>query len=1125
MKFVTLSSSLLTLLVVFHQCCGQDINVTLSDGSRDVANGDDDEIAKTASDLSASEREVSVNIGHDACRLSTFDPYVHNFVTQLVRDKASLIEYRLNFTNYTTNPLTTSDVMSAYRADRWARVTTAHGQTLLSLAFNYGVLSMSTLTLGTEVINVELVDSPPGCFGLSNENQKVAAVQYLLMHDFDANGPLKTVDDARVCHEVILDDNGYAQFRHNCCYVSTINKHEECTTDIGNIWLDLLYAMLAIVRFGLLLFSPVMFIGAVASMSKDNIPYVVRLKDKLIKTVWICRANNAPPSYLRAERTLNLRTATGFPELLKKVKKLANSGSLQKKLTVCFDRYDITVDYKRMLKENTVPVGLLQTLFRTLIKCRVRHTGPFKECCKTNIFSTPPRRDGGDEENNYTGVTWSSCCRQLSKLLLVLLIPFPFYIRLGLFYVFEEAELLTRKEATEARGLNERYDNSVIHYFTPSHWFFITMYVIYAMTGFALAFFSKRGDESYRPKTVIVNSFRDLKTLNWTDVLSMAVSNMIWPLKRFGIYGVVVGIIYWPLALLYTSLICIGYLLPTIYLSFRMAYYARTAIFVKERLSQSKMYQVRLRLDKDMYKMKTETCIDKPNQDDCLPYPQGRADPTAPEDDVDFIEIDHIKRGNRPANKSNEKPKITEADKDAVDGMTVDIEKQATATEAERFVDNDEDEEDAQSSKSAIRCYQKRYWRRAVENILSAFLGILTLYSCVIILSEVIGSFVEIMTFTIMGIIVNANALLKYAILLLMIFVYCCDCFNNVTKKYLKMNKALFNEVTSRISNDLKDETGRPAHLQENRGFKAQELTQQADFELPDDIAEKVPRHWMINDLVMFVDSEDMPRIPRKLFEMVCNIRVAGVPGPVYRGHIEAMTQLIKIILFVCFVFIIVLSFGAVYKVSSTNQMLATLLGGFLPMVLRTFLAPPAPDVELGTVSFKSKMDEIIKNFCQYWPIHDLPFELVTESKDDKKTDEPAAKEAMKDEKSPMDNNNDSEKPADKDVVDGGASAVAAFGTVNVVPNDLSSMLSSVAQSKVATTSASNYVPDPKPQNDESAKKDVKPVAAASDAASAEQDANKVDLIIYLPQVDFDKGWLPEWSQYDFDPIEKETAT
>ena len=165
-----------------------------------------------------------------------------------------------------------------------------------------------------------------------------------------------------------------------------------------------------------------------------------------------------------------------------------------------------------------------------------------------------------------------------------------------------------------------------------------------------------------------------------------------------------------------------------------------------------------------------------------------------------------------------------------------------------------------------------------------------------------------------------------------------------------------------------------------------QELNEQASYEGSDDVVEKPPRHWMINDLVLFVDSEDTPRIPVQLFHDVIQIRVAGVPGPIYRGHIEAFRQLSKIVLFVLFVFLVVLSFGSVYKISATNQTLATMVGGFLPRMLRMFLAPPRPEVELGTVSFKSKMDEVIKNFCQYWPIYDLPFELVTD-KDEKEVE------------------------------------------------------------------------------------------------------------------------------------------
>ena len=67
-----------------------------------------------------------------------------------------------------------------------------------------------------------------------------------------------------------------------------------------------------------------------------------------------------------------------------------------------------------------------------------------------------------------------------------------------------------------------------------------------------------------------------------------------------------------------------------------------------------------------------------------------------------------------------------------------------------------------------------------------------------------------------------------------------------------ELNKTLFAEVKSRIK-DLETVTSLPSYLQENRGFKSQELNEQAAYEMPDDICEKPARHWMINDLVLFI--------------------------------------------------------------------------------------------------------------------------------------------------------------------------------------------------------------------------------------------------------------------------------
>jgi len=735
------------------------------------------------------------------------------------------------------------------------------------------------------------------------------------MRDFDADGPIVTVDDGRICNEIIVNEGGYAKFRHNCCFNNSITGHTDCTPDIGNFWLSLLYITLIIVRFGLLCFGPSLFISAIKNMSKDNFPYVVKLKAKLEKVVCFSRGRRNLCPEMSVSRTLDLSIKKGFPKLRNCVQSL--EVPLDQPIRVRFPQYDILVDYKRTLKENTVPVGLLRSLFSTLCKCQIRFVGPFKECCKTNMLYSSRRV-----------IQWGKCFRKFAKVMMILLVPTPFYLRLIIFYVYEYDSLQDRKRAAKELSLKESYENSLIHYFEPDHAVFIIMYFIYAAMAVVLAFMS-RSSKEHRVKKIIVESFKDLKRLDWTNTLSMVVSNVIWPFKKFGLLGFFVGLLYWPIAVPISLVISVAYFIPTFYLTVRMAFHSKIATVVKARRSHRKTYKVRENVDQDMYRFEMDNIISALTSEEAVTHGST----------ISLDDLDHIKP-------------------------------------AEHMIEPDE------VSRASTVIYAAFRWQRVLKYVLCGILCITALYSSVIIMSEVIGCLVEIVVFTIMGCIVNASSLLRYVMLIVMVFVYSCDCFNNMSKQYLKMNKTLFCEVKGRIK-DLDKVTSLPSSLQENCGFKAQELNEQAAYEGSDDVAAKPPNHWMINDLVLFVDSEDTPRIPKQLFDEVTQIRVAGVPGPVFRGHLEALRQLFRIVLFIGFVFVIVASFGAVYQISSTNQTLATVVGGFLPMIMRMFLAPPAPNVEMGTVSFKSKMDEVIKNFCQYWPIHDLPFELIPDDEEE----------------------------------------------------------------------------------------------------------------------------------------------
>ena len=265
---------------------------------------------------------------------------------------------------------------------------------------------------------------------------------------------------------------------------------------------------------------------------------------------------------------------------------------------------------------------------------------------------------------------------------------------------------------------------------------------------------------------------------------------------------------------------------------------------------------------------------------------------------------------------------------------------------------------------------------RTLLNVFLALVCVVTILAIMVMFAEVLLYILQVCVFTMMGIIVNAGKVLKYGSLIFLVVLYSYDCYNNVYIQYLKLNKALFSEIKQRIKDNISEVTSLPSYLQENRGFKAAEASEQADYESTDDLSKEQKNTWIINDLILFIDNDDNPRIPRKLFEETCEIRVPGSPGPVYRNLLYATGKFLVIITFIVFVFIVVLMFGEVYKVSGTNQMLATMAGGFVPMIFSNVLKPATPPTELGSVTFKAKLEEIIINFWQPWPMYDFPMEI-----------------------------------------------------------------------------------------------------------------------------------------------------
>ena len=138
------------------------------------------------------------------CRLRTTDIHAHGSVRGLLARQAKLIEYTFTIRNREVDPVRLLTGTTNYKLNKWTRVSHSHGQTILALAFNYGVLSLMTLSFGVAKLNVQLAEEPYGCLLNLTESQKVQVILDPVLRDLNSSGPFLVYDGEAVCHQVSL---------------------------------------------------------------------------------------------------------------------------------------------------------------------------------------------------------------------------------------------------------------------------------------------------------------------------------------------------------------------------------------------------------------------------------------------------------------------------------------------------------------------------------------------------------------------------------------------------------------------------------------------------------------------------------------------------------------------------------------------------------------------------------------------------------------------------------------------------------------------------------------------------------------------------------------------------------
>ncbi|CAG5129730.1 unnamed protein product, partial [Candidula unifasciata] len=815
-------------------------------------------------------------------------------------EKVTLFEFRIKLRNYTYDPF--YNITGRYfKPWLWYTTRSRHGRTLLLLSFHYDVLSMNILTIGVKQLDAELIDSPHGCFGQLPTEQQVKRIRALLLSRNNVGQSSSYGKSAReefACNQMIQENDGDADFVYDCCFKDSAGELV-CSTKGENFWINILYMAITIIKILMFLFCPKFVPASAYSATYMASEYMVTLKQKLKMKLFVSEKTD---TNVKFKHRLTLEDISEWWRFRDAIETLPTDEVIPVEIT----ELRIKVKGKRIIPENDPPTGLLKTLYDNLMRCKIKNLEAFNDCCESSIFASM-------EPKFRRKITWHGLVKILMKGFMLLLIPVPYYIRLFIYFKFEADEVSKRREAIRRNGLSESFNfvkTNVIQYFTPTHGVFIASYVLYFVCAVIIASTSKAF--RIKLKDVARSALGDMDFVSQTGVLGIIIRTLLYPFKRCGLLGLIIGPVYFLLALPLCMLVFTIYCIPTVYMTFRLPYYARKIMGTTATMAEADK-QEKLRKMKKL----------------------GR--------------------------------KISKIDKFAHSG--------GVQRKGHKFIPDDLTFQGCQTIQNV-----------AIQIFCSIFF-LCILYSVALIIAESIGLFVEVICFTMMGIIVNAASVLKYLSMILLVFVYMNDCYSNVYENYLTFNKTIIDDIIERTTADLRKIASMPSSQQTNTAFHVKCVDEEKEVTPSLNFEKKEPR-WKLGQLLLFLDSYDTPRIPLRLFQRLCQVRVHGAPGPVYLNLLAATGKFMIIVVFLMFVMLVVLAFGNIYEMSNTNTTLATLAGGFVPMLLKNVLSSKGAKLSLKTVSFKGQIDEIIGDYRQYWPLTDFVFQQYVPGEDGEEDEE-----------------------------------------------------------------------------------------------------------------------------------------
>ena len=529
--------------------------------------------------------------------------------------------------------------------------------------------------------------------------------------------------------------------------------------------------------------------------------------------------------------------------------------------------------------------------------------------------------------------------------LLLSIVLLPYGLRLLFYYLNEQDEMDARDEFAEKLGAKLwPQDSDIFHFISPTSFLPVAVYIALPTTFILIIFMRLCGRATV--DRVVLGSLGDLRRLAPSNCLRLFVSHLLLPFEKFGVCGLLVAIIYWPIILPVCLLITLFYSIPLVYLTGRFLLGPRPAFL---RVIPSCCKQKRKSVKSGSLSTGTtslEHCL-------CL----------------DRISPNNSIAGNKSRKQSSTFFEISE------------------------------------------------YISMLCSYMLSMFIGMLCvtfMYAVILLYTECVGFFTQIILLTVYGVFQNAKKTSVYLVLICWFLVYSVLSFMSIYRRYNKANSFVFNYMFKKLGSQL-----HASHLKKNRfaAFKipsagvmkdgAQNQTnvrvdldaipdhkandnsattavtnrkisvkaQTTNSDVDDVVEDKQGKlQWRLHSVALFLDNGGVLRIPLALSRSIS----VALLGKLSTNILKTVFIWLATCTYLALLAAVMVACDLFDSVATPYQLMMAILIGALPLpfLLRTLCF----NMNTSRPLSEAKIDWIINNFVQSWPVQDLLFDVIADA-------------------------------------------------------------------------------------------------------------------------------------------------